>query len=341
MELRKLGASGFLVPQLSLGTGMFVPSEVFSQGNVDLPLATRLIDISIEHGANMFDSGHTYWNGHSEILLGEALKGRRHKAIISTKAGHPPQDGGSNDIGASRYHLTQAIDQSLKRLGTDYIDVFQLHTFDALTPPEETLATLDTFVRAGKIRYIGVSNTPGWALMKSLAVAERASLPRYVVHQVYYSLIGRDYEWELMPLGADQGVSAAVWSPLGWGRLTGRLKRGQPAPADSRLILSEHIAPQADEQTLHDVLDVLRELAEETGKLIPQIAINWLLQRPTVATVIMGARTEEQLLQNLGAAGWSLAPEQIKRLDAVSRRRPSYPTDFYLTADRHRNPPSV
>lgn len=341
MQVRKLGASGLYVPELSLGTGMFAPDEVFSRGNVNLKAAERLIDICLEHGANMFDSGHTYWDGHSETILGEALKGRRHRAIISTKAGHPSSEDPPNNAGASRHHLTRAIDQSLKRLGTDYIDIFQLHTFDAHTPPEETLATLDTFVRAGKIRYVGVSNMPGWALMKSLALADRAALPRYVVHQVYYSLIGRDYEWELMPLGLDQGVSAAVWSPLGWGRLTGRLKRGEPIPPDSRLAISEHIAPQANDQTLHDVLDVLHELAEETGKLIPQIAINWLLRRPTVATVIMGARNEEQLLQNLGAVGWALTPEQVARLDKASRVRPSYPTDFYLTADGHRNPPVV
>ena len=341
MENRKLGASGFLVPELSLGTGMFVPDEVFARNNVNLKQAERLIDICIEHGANMFDSGHTYWNGLSEQILGEALKGRRNKAIISTKAGHRVTDGGANAVGSSRAHLTVAIEESLKRLGTDHIDVFQLHTYDALTPPEETLATLDDFVKAGKIRYVGVSNMPGWAVMKSLATADRLSLPRYVVHQVYYSLIGRDYEWELMPLAQDQGLAAAIWSPLGWGRLTGRLKRGAPVPADSRLSFSEQVAPAADETRLYNVLDVLDELAEETGKLVPQIAINWLLRRPTVATVILGARTEEQLLQSLGSAGWALTAEQVARLDATSAAKPSYPTDFYLTADGHRNPPAV
>ena len=330
-----------MVPELSLGTGMFVPDEVFARNNINLELATRLVDICIERGANMFDSAHTYWNGLSEEILGKALKGRRHKAIISTKAGHRTTDGGPNDVGSSRHHLTNAIDESLRRLGTDYIDVFQLHTFDALTPPEETLATLHDFVRAGKIRYVGVSNMPGWALMKSLATADRLGLPRHVVHQVYYSLIGRDYEWELMALAKDQGLAAAVWSPLGWGRLTGRLQRGAPVPPDSRLQFSEHFAPAADQTQLHRVLDALHEIAAETGKLVPQIAINWLLQRPTVATVILGARTEQQLTETLDAAGWSLTTEQVARLDHASATKPSYPTDFYLTAENHRNPPSI
>lgn len=341
MENRKLGASGFMVPELSLGTGMFVPDEVFSKNNVNLKQAQRLVDICIERGANMFDTGHTYWNGLSEQILGETLKGRRQHAIISAKAGQAVTDGGPNKVGASRHHLTTAIEESLKRLNTDYIDVFQLHVFDALTPPEETLATLDDFVRAGKIRYVGVSNVPGWALMKSLATADRMALPRYVVHQVYYSLIGRDYEWELMPLAKDQGLAAAVWSPLGWGRLTGRLKRGEPAPADSRISYSEYIAPAAEQEQLFRVLDVLHELAEETGKLVPQIAINWLLRRPTVATVILGARTEEQLLQTLDSTGWALSTEQVARLDAASKTKPAYPMDLYAYEFGDRNPPAV
>ena len=341
MENRKLGASGFMVPELSLGAGMFVPDEVFSKNNVNQKLAKRLVDICLERGANMFDTGHTYFNGHSEQILGETLKGRRQHAIISTKAGHAVTGAGPNNVGTSRYHLTNAIEESLKRLNTDYIDIFQLHVFDALTPPEETLATLDDFVRAGKIRYIGVSNVPGWALMKALATADRRALPRYVVHQVYYSLIGRDYEWELMPLAKDQGLSAAVWSPLGWGRLTGRLKRGEPVPADSKLAFSEYIAPVAEQEQLFRVLDALHEIAEETGKLVPQVAINWLLRRPTVATVILGARTEEQLLQTLDSTGWSLTPEQIARLDAASKTKPAYPMDLYAYEFGDRNPPAV
>ena len=310
MEYRQLGATGMTVPALSFGTATFYPREVFEAGSVDAPAARRMVDVCLDAGLNMFDSADSYNGGYSEQMLGEAIKGRRDKVLISTKSGQP-NGPGPNDIGASRHHLTETIHASLRRLGTDYIDVFQVHTFDAMTPVEETLATLDDFVRAGKIRYIGVSNMPGWALMKSLAASERHHYASYVIQQVYYSLVGRDYEWELMPLGLNQGVSASVWSPLGWGRLTGRLRRGQPLPADSRLQVTAHLAPKVDDELLYDVVDVLDELAEETGKLIPQIALNWLLQRPTVATVIVGARSEAQLQQNLGAVGWALTADQV------------------------------
>lgn len=341
MEYRKLGASGLMVPALSLGTGMFVPDEIFGTNNIDQNAATRMVDVAIDHGLTMFDTAHSYWDGHSETLLGKAISGRRDKVIISTKAGQPYTDSGINGIGGSRHHLVRAVDESLKRLGTDYIDVFQLHTYDAATPVEETLGTLDDLVSAGKLRYVGVSNTPSWALMKALGKAEQHNLPRYVVHQVYYSLVGRDYEWDLMPLGIDQNVSAAVWSPLGWGRLSGKIRRDQPLPKDSRLHFSAHMSPPVDEEVLYRVTDILDEIAEETGKSVPQIAINWLLQRPTVATVIIGPRTEEQLLQNIGSIGWSLTDEQISRLDAASATTPSYPTSFYPTCERHRNPPAV
>lgn len=340
METRRLGNSGLMVPVLSLGTGMFVPGDIFSRNSVDGAAADRLVSICIERGANMFDTAHTYWDGHSETLLGAAIKGRRDKVIVSTKAGHP-SDSGPNDIGASRHHLTRAVEESLRRLGTDYIDIFQLHVFDGLTPVEETLATLDAFVRAGKIRYVGVSNMPGWALMKSLAAADRYGYPRYVVQQSYYSLIGRDYEWELMPLGLDQGVSAAVWSPLGWGRLTGKISRSQPLPPDSRLAFTTGIAPRVDDELLYRVLEALALISADAGKSIAQVAINWLLQRPTVATVIVGARNEEQLVENLGGAGWALSSDQIAALDAASLVHPSYPTAFYSSVDRHRYPRPV
>jgi aryl-alcohol dehydrogenase-like predicted oxidoreductase len=341
MNYRKLGTSGFMVPELSLGAGLFVPDGVLPKNNVNPEQARRLVDICLERGAAMFDTSHTYWDGHSERILGAALKGRRQHAIVSTKAGQAVTGGGPNDAGASRHHLTRAIEQSLRRLDTDYIDVFQLHAHDALTPPEETLATLDDCVRAGKIRYVGVSNMPGWALMKALATADRLALPRYVVHQVYYSLIGRDYEWDLMPLARDQGLSASVWSPLGWGRLTGRLQRGQPLPEDSRLNWAADMGPAVEAEHLFRVLDALHAIADETGRLVPQIAVNWLLQRPTVATVILGARTEQQLLQSLESAGWSLSAEQVARLDAASAVKPAYPADFYARAATHRNPPAV
>ena len=236
MEYRQLGGSGFKVPVLSLGTGTFGGSTEFFKawGASDVAEATRLVDVCLEAGLTMFDSADIYSNGKAEEILGQAIKGRRDRVIISTK-GTFPVGPGPNDMGSSRYHLIRAVDASLRRLGTDYIDLYQLHGFDAITPVEEVLGTLDGLVRAGKIRYIGCSNFSGWHLMKSLAVSERYGLARYVAHQAYYSMIGRDYEWELMPLALDQKVGAVVWSPLGWGRLTGKVRRGQPLPETSRL----------------------------------------------------------------------------------------------------------
>lgn len=328
MEYRQLGASGLKVPVLSLGTGTFGGgTELFKAwGTTDVAEATRLVDISLEAGLNLFDSADIYSHGMAEEILGQAIKGRRDQLLISTKgtfrAGEDP-----NDVGSSRHHLIRAVEGSLKRLGTDYIDLYQLHGFDAVTPVEEVLSTLDNLVRAGKIRYIGCSNFSGWHLMKSLAVSERYGYPRYVAHQAYYSLVGRDYEWELMPLALDQRVGAVVWSPLGWGRLTGKIRRGKPLPEKSRLQskLAVDIGPQVSEEYLYRVVDALDEIAAETGKTVPQVALNWLLQRPSVATVIIGARNEEQLHQNLGAVGWNLSPDQIARLDAVSATALAYP----------------
>ena len=261
--------------------------------------------------------------------------------LISTKGTFRSGDG-PNDVGSSRFHIMQAVDASLKRLGTDYIDLYQLHGFDAQTPVGEALRALDDLVRAGKIRYIGVSNFSGWHLMKSLAYSERYGLTRYVAHQAYYSLAGRDYEWELMPLGLDQGVGAVVWSPLGWGRLTGKIRRGQPPPEVSRRRdkTNADAAPPVSEEYLFTVVDAIDAVAKETGKTVPQIALNWLLQRPTVATIIIGARNEEQLTQNLGAIGWSLTPEQIARLDAASATPPAYPY-WHQRGFAERNPPPV
>jgi aryl-alcohol dehydrogenase-like predicted oxidoreductase len=221
--------------------------------------------------------------------------------------------------------LIPACEASLRRLGTDYIDIYHLHGFDALTPVEEVLSTLNNLVTSGKVRYIACSNFSGWHLMKSLSASDRYGWARYVGHQVYYSLIGREYEWELMPLGADQGVGALVWSPLGWGRLTGKIRRGQPLPAGSRLHKTADMGPQVSNEHLYKVVDALDEVAKETGKTVPQVALNWLLQRPTVSTVISGARNEEQLRQNLAAAGWNLTPEQISKLDRASDVTPIYP----------------
>jgi aryl-alcohol dehydrogenase-like predicted oxidoreductase len=341
MEHRFLGASGFKVPVLSFGTATFGGKGEFFEawGATEVAEARRMIDMCLDAGVSMFDSADIYSNGASESVLGEALKGRRDKAIISTKATFR-FDSGPNSVGSSRVHLRRAVDAALKRLQTDYIDLFQLHGFDAKTPAEEVLSTLDDLVRAGKILYTGVSNFSGWHLMKSLDVADRYGYPRYVANQTYYSLIGRDYEWELMPLGIDQGVGAVVWSPLGWGRLTGKIRRGQPLPDKSRLHKTADMGPPVPDEYLYRVIDAIDEIAQETGKTVPQIALNWLLQRPTVSTVLIGARDEAQLRQNLGAVGWNLTAEQVAKLDAASAVRPVYPY-WHQEGFAERNPSPV
>ncbi len=340
MEYRQLGGSGFKVPVLTLGTGTFGgKGALFSSwGNSGATEAKRLIDISLEAGLTMFDSADVYSDGLAEEILGQAIAGRRDRVLISTKATFRLGEG-PNDVGSSRFHLIRSVENALKRLRTDYIDLFQLHSFDAVTPVEETLSTLNDLVRAGKIRYIGCSNFSGWHLMKSLATSDRYGWPRYVAHQAYYSLVGRSYEWELMPLGLDQRVGAVVWSPLGWARLTGKIRRSQPLPPESRLQskVSVDLGPPVDPEYLYRVVDALDAVAAETGKSVPQIAINWLLQRPTVATIVIGARNEEQLRQNLGAIGWNLTPEQISRLDKASTIEWAYPY-FHQRGFAERNP---
>lgn len=343
MDYRQLGASGFTVPVLTLGTGTFGgQGELFKAwGVTDVAEARKLVDICLESGLNMFDSADIYSQGMAEEILGEAIKGRRDQVIISTKgtfrSGKSP-----NDVGSSRYHITRQVDGSLKRLQTDVIDLYQLHGFDAMTPIEEAVSTLDDLVRAGKIRYIGCSNFSGWHLMKSLAYSDRHGLSRYVAHQAYYSLVGRDYEWELMPLALDQNVSAVVWSPLGWGRLTGKIRRGQPLPETTRLQskLNRDIGPPVPDEYLFRVVDALDKIAAETGKTVPQIALNWLLQRPSIATVIIGARNEQQLRQNLGAVGWNLTREQVAALDEASQVTLAYPY-WHQRGFAERNPPPV
>ncbi|TAA06989.1 aldo/keto reductase [Pseudoxanthomonas winnipegensis] len=326
METRLLGRSGLKVPVLGFGAGTFGgKGPLFSAwGDTGVEQARRLVDLCLEAGANLFDTADVYSDGASEEILGAALAGRRERALISTKTGLRLGEG-PNDAGASRLRLLRAVDDSLRRLRTDYIDLLQLHAFDAMTPVEETLSTLDGLVRAGKVRYLGASNYAGWQLMKSLAVADARGWSRFVANQTYYSLAGRDYEWELMPLGLDQGLGAVVWSPLGWGRLTGRLRRGQPLPAQSRLHDTAAFAPAIGDERLFAIVNVLDAIAAETGRTVPQVAINWLLQRPTVSSVMIGARTEAQLRDNLGAVGWSLTAEQIARLDAASAVEPPYP----------------
>ncbi|CAN5315531.1 aldo/keto reductase [soil metagenome] len=344
MEYRQLGSSGLRVPVLSFGTGTFGGTGPLfgAWGTSDATEARRLIDICLEAGVNLFDTADVYSDGASEQVLGEAIKGRRDEVLISTKTGLPTGDG-PGEWGVSRNRLIGAVEGSLRRLGTDHIDLLQLHAFDASTPVEELLATLETLVTSGKVRYTGVSNYPGWQLMKAQAAADRDARPRFVAHQVYYSLIGREYEADLMPLGVDQGVGALVWSPLGWGRLTGKIRRDAPIPTGSRLHETAAFAPPVEDEHLYRVVDALDAVAADTGKTVPQVAINWLLQRPTVSSVIIGARNEEQLRQNLGAVGWTLTADQIATLDAASAVLPAYPhTPYHRQAGFARlNPPLV
>ena len=314
------------VPVLSFGTGTFGGSNEFFKawGSSDVAEATRLVDICLEAGVNLFDTADVYSQGMSEEILGKAIAGRRPEVLISTKATFP-MGTGPNDLGSSRHHLLRACEDSLRRLGTDYIDIYHLHGFDAVTPIEEALQTLDQLVKSGKVRYIACSNFSGWHLMKSLAISERYGWARYVAHQAYYSLIGRDFEWELMPLGLDQKIGTIVWSPLGWGRLTGKIRRGQPLPETSRLHKTSEQGPPVTQEYLYRVVDALDEVARETGKTLPSVALNWLLQRPTVVNVVVGARNEQQLRQNLEAVGWNLTTEQVAKLDKASETTPAYP----------------
>ena len=341
MEYRQLGRSGLKVPELCFGAGTLGTSGEFFEAwaKTSEAEADRLMGICMDAGLNFFDTADIYSMGGSESALGKALgKFKREDVLISTKATFRFGEG-PNDVGSSRYHLVQSLERSLERLGTDYVDVYHLHGFDATTPVEETLNTLDKFVREGKVRYIACSNFSGWHLMKSLSVSERYGWARYVGHQVYYSLVGRDYEWELMPLALDQGVGALVWSPLGWGRLTGKIRRETGIPKDSRLNtkMVADAGPQVPEEYLYRVVEAIDEVAKETGRTVPQVALNWLLRRPTVSTLIIGARNEEQLRANLGAVGWKLTPEQVAKLDEASALPRAYPY-WHQTQFVERNP---
>ncbi len=339
MEFRRLGASGLKVPALSFGTATFGGGSEFFKawGSTQVAEARRLVDICLEAGLNLFDTADVYSNGMAEDILGQALEGRRQHALISTKATFPTGDG-PNQLGSSRFHLLESCEASLRRLRTDHIDIYHMHGFDALTPIEETLRTLDDLVSSGKVRYIACSNFSGWHLMKSLAISERYGWARYVAHQVYYSLVGRELEWELMPLGEAEGVASIVWSPLAGGALTGKIRRGQPAPAQSRVGTIDFIP--FDEERLFKVVDALDEVAKECDKSLTQVALNWLLQRPTVASIVVGARNEEQLIQNLGAVGWTLSAAQIAKLDAASDGRAAYPY-WHQRGFPQLNPPTV
>jgi aryl-alcohol dehydrogenase-like predicted oxidoreductase len=324
MEHRQLGGSGLRVPVLSFGTATFggVGETFKAWGSTEVDEARRMVDICLEAGVNLFDTANVYSRGRSEEVLGAALSGRRDRALISTKATFPMGDA-PNDGGASRFALIRACEASLRRLGTDYIDIYYMHGFDATSPVEETLSALDDLIRAGKVRYIGCSNFSGWHLMKSLSVSERYGWARYVTQQVYYSLVSRELEWELMPLALDQKIGTVVWSALAGGALSGKLRRGQPLPEGSRLATGDF--PSVRSEKLFDVIDVLDVVARETGKTVSQVALNWVLHRPSVTSIVVGARDEAQLRQNLGATGWKLSAEHVARLDAASETRPIYP----------------
>ena len=342
MEHRRLGNSGLKVPVLCYGTGTFGGRGDFWKGfgETDLEEAKRLVDLCLDAGVSFFDTADIYSRGQSEEILGAALAGRRDQVILSTKVSFRMGDG-PNDLGSSRHHIVRACEASLRRLRTDYIDLYHLHGFDAQTPVEETLAALDDLVRAGKVRYLGASNFSGWHLMKSLAVSDRRGWSRYASHQVYYSLVGRELEWELMPLHLDQGVGSMVWSPLGWGRLTGKIRRGQPIPEGSRMSsAAADAAPPVPEEKLFQIVDALEAIAAETGKNVPQIALAWLLTRPSVSSIVIGARNELQLRDNLACVSFTLTADQVKRLDAASVSTPIYPY-WHQSGFRERNPSPV
>jgi aryl-alcohol dehydrogenase-like predicted oxidoreductase len=341
MEYRYLGGSGFKIPVLSFGTATFGGEGAFfsAWGNTDVDGARRLVDLCLDAGANMFDTADVYSKGRSEEILGQAIAGRREKLIISTKTTFRMSDE-PNDIGSSRQHLIQSCENSLRRLQTDYIDIYTMHGFDAKTPVEETLRTLDDLVQSGKVRYITCSNFSGWHLMKSLALSDRYGWTRYVGHQAYYSLLAREYEWELMPLALDQKVGTLVWSPLSAGRLSGKYRRDNPKPSEGRIAQGGGEGPTIPEELWYNLIDVLEAIGSEVGKTVTQVALNWLLQRPTVSTLIIGARNEEQLQANLGAVGWNLTPEQVKRLDIASQRETIYPY-WHQRGFHERNPLAV
>ena len=325
MEFRQLGRSGLRVPVLSFGTATFGGGNDFYRawGSTDVAEAKRLVDLCLDAGVSFFDTANSYSTGMAEEILGAAIAGRRQDIILASKATFP-MGPGPNDAGSSRHFLRRACEDSLRRLRTDHIDVYYMHGFDENTPVEETLKALDALVTSGKVTYVACSNFSGWQLMKSLAISDRYGWAPYVAHQAYYSLVAREYEWELMPLAIDQGVGTVAWSPLAGGALAGKVRRGQPIPDGTR-VSQLGLERAGDVERLFDIVAVLEEIARETGKTVPQVALNWVLHRPTVASVVIGARSEIQLRENLAAADWRLDSAHVARLDAVSNRRPIYP----------------
>jgi aryl-alcohol dehydrogenase-like predicted oxidoreductase len=340
MEYRSVGGSDLRVSVLSLGTATFGGGNDFFKawGQTEVAEATRLVDVALEAGITLFDSADSYSNGLAETILGQAISGRRDKLLISTKVFFATGPG-SDDAGSSRRHLIDACEASLRRLGTDHIDLWQLHAFDALTPIDETLRALDDLVRAGKVRYVGCSNFSGWQLMKSLAHSERHGLVRHIAHQAYYSLLGREYEWELMPLAVDQQVGAVVWSPLAGGRLSGKTGRNQPPPPGTRWAQLETYGSALPQEQFYDLVDMLHAIAAEVGRSVSQVALNWVLQRPTVSSLVIGARNEAQLKDNRGAVDFQLSADQMQRLNEVSSQQPVYPYWHQRRHSSDRNPP--
>ena len=324
MEYRTLGGTGLKIPALILGTATFGGGNEFFKkwGDTDVKEATALVDVALEAGSNMFDTADVYSHGLSEEILGKAIAGRRDDVLIATKVGIPMGEG-PNDAGTSRDRIVRGAEASLKRLGTDRIDLYQLHAFDALTPVEEMLQAMDVLIRSGKVRYFGVSNYSGWHLMKMLAAADRYGLPKPAIHQAYYSLAVCDFEWELMPLGLDQNVGTLVWSPLSGAKLSGKIGRNKRPPEGSRA--ATDASWDVPEDRLFAITDVLEAVSAESGRSIPQVSLAWLLARPTVSGLIIGARNADQLRDNLAAADLKLTPEQIARLDAASAVTPAYP----------------
>ena len=328
MEYRQLGDSGLRVPVLSFGTATFGGGNEFFKawGSTEVKEATRLVNLCLDAGVNLFDTSNVYSMGIAEEILGKAISGLRDKVLISTKATFPMSEQ-VNDYGSSRLNLIKSCEDSLRRLGTDHIDIYHMHGFDANTPVEETLKALDNLVTSGKVRYIACSNFSGWHLMKSLSVSQRYGWSKYIAHQAYYSLINRDFEWELMPLAIDQKIGTIVWSPLASGMLSGKYRRNQPMPQNARVAQGGSPVPgeTIDNERLYNIIDRLDAIAKETGKTVAQVSLNWLLQRPTVSNIIIGARNEEQLKQNLDAVDWNLTLDQVKSLDEVSEIYPAYP----------------
>jgi aryl-alcohol dehydrogenase-like predicted oxidoreductase len=325
MRYRQLGASGLRVSVLSMGTMTFGGKGGFaSVGSTDVDEARRQVDACLEAGVNLIDTANVYSAGMSEEIVGQVLQGRRDEVLLATKARMPMGDG-PNDAGLSRHHLIGECEASLRRLRTDRIDLYQVHEWDGQTPLEETLEALDDLVGAGKVRYVGCSNYAGWQLMKALGVAERRGLARFVSQQIHYTLQAREAEYELVPISLDQGLGLLVWSPLAGGLLSGKYRRGEPAPAGSRLLSGWDEPPVRDQEKLYDVVDVLVAVARDHGVSPAQVALAWLLERPAVTSLVIGARTGEQLADNLAAADLSLTTEEHDRLEEVSRPPLLYP----------------